>query len=251
MSNSCSPSIICRGLIHRKSTSIFNAVKTAFRNSREKPDHDSSIVGPDGEKLSQTTFTKISSTEAVCGSDGLSDSTTNESIRPNLPQEHARKASDKTILSEGSKDSTSTVWRWFSRHTDFPIATFENASSSDHRHPTLSARGKSLASLCATQLETLVASHRLSSDDSSLCGSQSPNSDSLIFESSDYVPPAVSYLPEYRIPQRLFSDVGLHNRQEKAFLIFNTLAGEHGYYRLVRPDFDPISKLLPYFLSSS
>lgn len=59
---------------------------------------------------------------------------------------------------------------------------------------------------------------------------------------SEYTPPALCSLPSYMLHQRLFSNMGLQNRQEKAFDDFNHLAGFHHFYTLIRPEHDPISK---------
>jgi hypothetical protein len=115
-----------------------------------------------------------------------------------------RKASDATASSEETKDSAATVHHWSSKHVKYPVPTTSSSESlSDHR-----------------------TSH----------------STTFVYVPTDYAPPAVSCLPEYALPHRLFSDLGLHGRQKTAFISYNDLAREHGFYTLCPPEYDPISK---------
>lgn len=59
---------------------------------------------------------------------------------------------------------------------------------------------------------------------------------------SEYTPPALCSLPNYMLHQRLFSNMGSQNRQEKAFGDFNQLAEFHHFYTLIPPEHDPISR---------
>lgn len=72
--------------------------------------------------------------------------------------------------------------------------------------------------------------------------------DVSVFESSEYAPPAVSCLPEYDLPRRSLSDLGLQGFHKIAFMAFNKFAMEHGLYTLCPPEYDPISeyKLIPH-----
>lgn len=59
---------------------------------------------------------------------------------------------------------------------------------------------------------------------------------------SEYTPPALCSLPSYMLHQRLFSNMGMQNRQARAFDDFNHLAEFHNFYTLIPPEHDPISK---------
>ncbi|KAE8555809.1 hypothetical protein EYB25_000507 [Talaromyces marneffei] len=64
---------------------------------------------------------------------------------------------------------------------------------------------------------------------------------SFIFVPTNYAPPVISCLPEYGLPHRLFSDLGLQGRQKTAFIAYNDLAREYGFYILCPPEYDPIN----------
>jgi hypothetical protein len=115
-----------------------------------------------------------------------------------------RKTSDATASSGETKVSAATVHRWFSKHVKHPIQT---TSSSE-----------------------------------SLSDPRTSHSTTFVYQPSDYDPPAVSCLPEYGLPHRLFSDLGLHGRQMTAFISYNDLARKFGFYTLCPPEYDPISK---------
>src|SRR6201999_3634957 len=115
-----------------------------------------------------------------------------------------RKASDATASSDGTEVSGATVHHWSSKHVKHPIQTTSSSES----------------------LSDLRTSH----------------STTFVYRPSYYAPPAVSCLPEYGLPHRLFSDLGLHGRQKTAFIGYNDLAREYGLYTLCQPEYDPISK---------
>lgn len=115
-----------------------------------------------------------------------------------------RKASDATASSEETKCSAATVHHWSSKHVIHPIQT---TSSSD-----------------------------------SLSDPRTSHSTTFVYRPSDYDPPAVSCLPGYGLPHRLFSGLGLHGRQMTAFISYNDLARKFGFYTLCPPEYDPISK---------
>lgn len=118
-----------------------------------------------------------------------------------------RKASNATDSSEETKGSAATVHHWSSKHMKHPIQT---TSSRD-----------------------------------SLSDPPTSHSTTFVYQPSNYDPPAVSCLPEYSLPHRLFSDLGLHGRQMTAFISYNDLARKFGFYTLCPPEYDPISKSFP------
>jgi hypothetical protein len=113
-----------------------------------------------------------------------------------------RKASDATASSEETKGSAATVHHWSSKHVKHPIQTTSSSESF----------------------------------------SDPRTSHTFVYQPSNYDPPAVSCLPEYGLPHRLFSDLGLHGRQMTAFISYNDLARKFGFYTLCPPEYDPISK---------
>ncbi|OKL58102.1 hypothetical protein UA08_06565 [Talaromyces atroroseus] len=225
-------------LLHKKSSSFFASVKTAFRRSKTSQSLTAnpaltvaspvkeSIEGQQPETTSNNSL-EVSSTGAVCGTDEPADDATSA-----LPEQHPRKASDQTILSEGSKTSSATVYRRPSRHISFGVDDSETDPSTQY------VPGITYATLDSPKFAPLFAySHPRPSHSPA----HSLGGETCVFESCEYVPPAISFLPEYALPQRLFSDTELPSRQENALDAFNVLARLYGMYTLIRPENDPIN----------
>jgi hypothetical protein len=206
---------------------LISSIEAVCGSDDDEPSGNATKADPEKPSIEEHQLELISSTEAVYGAD---------EDEPSLPEKHPRKASDQTILSEGSKTSNATVYHRPSRHVSFLADTSETETETQY------VPGITYATLDSPKYAPLFARSRAGSRDILVGSSESLGGDTYVFESSDYAPPAISSLPEYAIPQRLFSDTGLQSRQEDALDAFNVLAKQYGLYTLIRPENDPISK---------
>lgn len=233
-----------------KSTNPIQSVNTVGPDKSSTEGNSKSIQNlatavPDKQSVKgKLEITSTNNHREEATSDELPGGTTTQSAEPSLPDENTRKASDKTILSEGSKISSITVYRRPSRHISFVIEANENGSS-DHYARLMSNDAGGVPSSIDPRRYGLIAYTPFGLSQTSLDSSHSTSDDDArVFDSSGYVPPAISSLPEYALPQRLFSDTDLQSRQEKALQAFNTLAKEFDLYKLIKPEYDPISECL-------
>lgn len=144
---------------------------------------------------------------------------------PEVPDiQEQRKVSDKTVASTVSSENT--VCRRPSRREDSPIAMQSRSQPDD-------------------DILQRTSTDKIKIPKSRPIPEYSFRDFSGITQGSgcsEYTPPALCSLPSYMLHQRLFSNMGLQNRQERAFADFNYLAEFHHFYTLIRPEHDPISK---------